>query len=115
MGQPRHTTSSVSGGESRSTHQDPPSVTRHKLNSGAPAPTLYGNSGFSGTSHDFESVGSVIQQFVHGFRLSCGAGVVVPTSMGDFEFNYFHILRHQETDRVRVGWQVNFCTSTMRD
>ena len=107
--------SSQFGGEPRSTNEDPPSVTPHKLNSGVLAPTLYGNSGFSGTSHDFESVGSIIQQFVHGFRLSCGAGVVVPTSMGDFELNYCHILRHQETDRIRVGWQVNFCTSTMRE
>lgn len=87
------------------------SSTPYKYSSEGRLPTIHGNSGFMGDGSDLGGFRSVFRQFLKGFRLSCGVGIVVPTSMGEFELNYCHILRHQDTDRLRVGWQVNFNSS----
>ena len=72
-----------------------------------------GNSGYAGlpTGGISDRARDIAERFVDGFRVSCGVGLVVPFDFGKLELNYCHILRRQETDRVRSGFQINFNTS----
>ena len=69
---------------------------------------LHGNSGYTGEG----GVRSIAKSFINGFRVSAGAGVVLPTAVGNIEMNYCHVLRHQATDHVRTGFQLSFATPT---
>ncbi|XP_002960275.2 sorting and assembly machinery component 50 homolog B [Selaginella moellendorffii] len=48
------------------------------------------------------------QKFFSGFRSSVGAGLVIPTRMFRLEINYCRVLKYQENDRVRKGFQLCF-------
>ena len=74
---------------------------------------IEGNSGYAGLSTGgiSDRARDIAERFVDGFRVSCGVGLVVPFDFGKLELNYCHILRRQETDRVRSGFQINLNTS----
>ena len=77
--------------------------------SGAVGSIMHGNSGYTGEGG---GVRSIAKSFIGGFRVSAGAGVVLPTAVGNIEMNYCHVLRHQATDHVRAGFQLSFATPT---
>ncbi|KAJ7533150.1 hypothetical protein O6H91_13G035000 [Diphasiastrum complanatum] len=46
------------------------------------------------------------RNFVSSLRCTVGAGLVIPSKIFRIEINYCHVLRHQEHDRVKRGFQL---------
>lgn len=50
---------------------------------------------------------SVAKSFARDVRVSCGVGLLVPTSIGNLELNYCRVVRYQNSDGVKHGIQFN--------
>jgi outer membrane protein insertion porin family len=48
-----------------------------------------------------------LRNFLSGFRVSSGAGIVIPTKLFRLEVNYCYLLRYQENDRIKRGVQIS--------
>ncbi|CAK9863817.1 unnamed protein product [Sphagnum jensenii] len=48
-----------------------------------------------------------LAEFISGFRCSTGLGLVIPTKLFRLEVNYCYLLRYQENDRIKRGFQIS--------
>ena len=59
------------------------------------------------------ALGSLLSDARQSVRVSCGAGLAMPTPLGRFEVSYCRVLRRMEHDRSRHGLWLGFASSAM--
>ncbi len=55
-------------------------------------------------------LGENLKRFAAEHRASIGAGIVLPTPLGNFELNYVLPMRFGKNDNIRSGLQMSFGT-----
>ena len=60
-----------------------------------------------------KAVGSMLSDARSSVRVSCGAGLAMPTPLGRFEVSYCRVLRRTEHDKPRNGLWLGFASSAM--